>query len=117
MQEPQPGLKAKDIKPCSFCKKGVMKNGHPMFYRISMEMHCVELKAVQRTHGLEEFFGGGPAGAMLANVMGDDPDITKKISLDTKTICLACAQDPMTAFAQLLESEEEDDSTEATEPT
>ena len=86
-------MKRADLKNCAICGKGLMHSGSPLFYRVKIERMGFDAVAVQQTHGLETFFGGGQAGAMLANVMGPDPDIAKSISSDEALICDSCAME------------------------
>ena len=45
-------------------------------------------------HGLEQYFGGGSAGAKLADVMGPDPEIAKSIDDGfTLWVCENCAME------------------------
>jgi hypothetical protein len=89
-------MKARDIKPCAICGKGVMHSGVPLFYRVKVESMGVDIAAVKRHSGLEQVFGGGQAGAVLADVMGPDPDIAKPIIEDQPAVlvCQTCALEP-----------------------
>ncbi len=89
-------MKAADFKPCAICGKGVMHSGIPLFYRVKVEHMGVDVKAVQRHAGLEQVFGGGQPGAVLANIMGPNDAIAKPIIEDQPPVlvCQPCAMEP-----------------------
>ena len=96
-------MKADEIQKCSMCGKGVMHAGIPLFYRLRVETMGVDVKAVQRHAGLEQVFGGGQAGAVLANVMGPGEDIAKPLGEPTtKILCQPCAVKPDLPLLMLL---------------
>lgn len=101
MPESKP-FKRRDVKPCCVCGKGVAQGGID-FYRLHGLDHMVlDPGAIRRTDGLEKFFGGGGAGAMLANAMGDDPDLAHTLdSTDEVLVCSKCALEA--PLAQILE--------------
>lgn len=86
-------LKQSDLEKCILCDKGVMHSGDPVFYRISMQQFVVDIPAVQRQHGLEQFFHQAPA---LAGVMGPNDDMAKASSEpQTGLLCASCAFKPI----------------------
>ena len=87
-----PGIKRKHIKNCALCDKGVAHDGNMTFYRLKIERFMLSPRGIQQTAGLEQFFGGGGGGAMLADVMGSDPDLAKAVILPVEVlICEDCA--------------------------
>jgi hypothetical protein len=97
-----PPLGRKDLKPCAICGKGLMHTGLPLFWRVHVERIGVDAQAVQRQAGLETFFGGGHAGAVLADVMGDGAALAKPLDAPTvRLICESCATDKPTFIAIL----------------
>lgn len=85
-------MKARDAKKCCCCGLGVAVAG-PTFYTVQIRYFALDPRGIQRTHGLEQFFGGGQAGAALAHIMGDDPDIAQPLGEPTPQlwVCLNCA--------------------------
>jgi len=81
-----------------------MSSGLPLFWRVKIERMGVDMRAAQRQHGLEQFFGGGPGGVALADVMGDGAPIATPFedSEITVLICENCATEP-TFIAALAE--------------
>lgn len=77
-------------KGCAVCGKGIMHDGQIAFYRVAIDHFVSNLQAIQRTHGLEQFFGGGPAGAALADAMGTDEDLAIKVSSNNFLVCQKC---------------------------
>lgn len=114
MAEPKP-FKRRDVKPCCMCGKGVGAAGLD-FYRLRGLDHMVlDPSGIQRTHGLEQFFGGGVAGAMLANAMGDDPDLAQTMTaLDEALVCSECGmQYPLAAIAEAIADREQVEAADA----
>jgi hypothetical protein len=101
-----PGLKRKEIEKCAVCLEGVAHNRQITFYRVTVERFILDHLAIQRTHGLEQFFGGGSAGALMANVMGTDEDLAKQICPASSFIlCEECAMKTETnGLAYILEA-------------
>ncbi len=98
---PQP-IARKDLKPCAICGKGLMHTGVPLFWRVHIERIGVNAQAVQRQAGLETFFGGGHAGAVLADVMGDGARLAEPIGEPAvRLVCESCATDQATFIAIL----------------
>ena len=88
------GLKRKDvIQKCLLCNQGLMHNQwNPTFFRVTLERHIVDMQAVSRQAGLEQFFGGSPGAVAVASVMGPDEDMSKPMgAIPTFLICGDCA--------------------------
>lgn len=98
VQNPFPNtkpMKEKELRAsavCAICLQKIGSSGF-MFYRLSIERHGVDLNAIKRKSGLENFLGS-PA---LAAVMGPDEDMTIPL-MDkiTITVCEGCADQPIT---------------------
>jgi len=59
------------------------------FYKIKIERCIVDMREVQRAHGMEMMMGGH---ALLANIMGPDADLAKILPDSTAgLICDECA--------------------------
>lgn len=80
-------LKHKDFKPCLLCGKGMMHAGSITFFRITIERHLIDVRAVERAHGMELLMGD----AKLANVMGPNEALAKQIDTNTVLICEPCS--------------------------
>lgn len=96
-------IKRSDIKPCAKCGKGVMHTGLPLFWRVTIERYGIDVKAVQRTVGLEMMLGS----VALANVMGTNETLAKPVMDDVILIlCENCAMEdyPIAALAELVKS-------------
>lgn len=86
------GFKRKDIQDCVHCNRGVAHSNNITFYELKIKRYVLDLREIQKEHGLETFFGGGNQGATLASVMGANPDIAKELSKEIKVlICEDCA--------------------------
>lgn len=83
-------IKRTDLRPCALCKKGLMSGGTVDIYAIAFEQHIINPAAVQREMGLENFFGGGQAGATLAVAMGTNSDMTAVTQRKEVLICQGC---------------------------
>lgn len=84
-------MKQEEITACAVCRRGVAHDRNLTFYRVRVEYLVLNVQAIQRQHGLEQFFGGGQAAARIAHVMGPGEDIAKGLSEDTGLVCFDCA--------------------------
>jgi len=81
-------MKQAELTPCALCGKGLLHDNHLDFYRVTVERHIVNGRAVQRQHGLELMLGNH----FLAAVMGPDEDMTVELpGTKTANICFDCA--------------------------
>lgn len=93
-------MKRTEISKCALCGQGVMHDGNIIFYRLSIQTFGMDLKAVQRQAGLEQFLGGNAA---IAHAMGPDEDLAIAVhEPETALVCLPCACTP-SCVASLLE--------------
>lgn len=93
-------MKRTEFKKCALCDKGMMHDGGIIFYKVSIQTFGVDLRAVQRAAGLEQFLGGNAA---IAHAMGPDEDLGIAVhDPETGLVCLECALRPV-CLAQLLE--------------
>jgi len=95
-------FKRLDIQPCCICGQGIMHDNQITFVRVrGLDYLVITPEGVKRTHGLEQFFGGGNVGAALAHAM-DDPELAKvTIPVSDKLVCLKCATE--TTLAEFIE--------------
>ena len=81
-------MKRTELTKCVICDQGVMHDNNIAFNRITFERFVVDIRAVQRQHGLELQLGN----ATLANVMGPDEDIAKQMGeSEVAIICDECS--------------------------
>lgn len=93
----------REICICARCSKAIGHTGLPLFWRVSIERFGVDLNAVRRQSGLEQFMGN----VQLAAVMGPDEDLAKPMmEKKTITLCERCAIDAPTPIAMLAELEQ-----------
>lgn len=93
-------MKRTEIGKCALCGHGVMHDGNIIFYRVSIQTFGIDLRAVQRAAGLEQFLGGNAA---IAHAMGPDEDLAIAVhDPETALFCLPCACTP-SCVASLLE--------------
>lgn len=83
-----PGLKQRDFAPCALCGRGVAACGHVHFYRVRMEQFVFDANAIRRQHGLETMLG---QAAALAQALGPDEDLAKRVSVTEQLVCGECA--------------------------
>ena len=77
-----------EIDKCALCKKGVLHGGVPIFFRVTVERFGVDLRAVQREHGMELAMGS----PVLAAVFSDGRPLANRMNLPgTLTVCMDCA--------------------------
>jgi hypothetical protein len=85
---------------CAHCGKLIGQNQLPIFYRVTIERHGVDVAAVNRKSGLEAFLNS----PRLASVMGPDEDMTMPLMIPrTITICERCSLEdtPVALLAEL----------------
>ena len=89
-------MKEKELREraeCGICDRKIMKSASPLFYVVSIQRFGVEMRAVHRQAGLEQFLGGSVA---IAQAMGPDEDMATELT-DKKelTVCEGCAGKPI----------------------
>lgn len=95
-------MKQPEFTKCLGCGRGVMASGSIAFYRITIERLGVNMPAVKRQAGLEDFLGGQ---ARIAFVMGEQEDIGLPIGdAQRGLICDDCAIKHVSCIAQLSET-------------
>lgn len=84
-------MKRDEITNCVLCDRGLMADRVPISYRVTIDVQVADTAAVQRTHGLEQFFGGGQAGAVLGHVFSPDHELLKSQGQATVNVCHMCS--------------------------
>jgi len=80
-----PGLKERDLQRCASCGN---RHEAAVLYRVTVETFGLDLGAIRRQIGLGMMMGGNAA---IAQVMGPDEDMAKRIDTSTVILCLDCA--------------------------
>lgn len=85
-------MKERELRACAtcgLCGEKIGKSGMPMFWRVRVERHGIDLGAVQRQTGLAMLLGGHGG---IAAAMGTDAEMTVPL-MDpvTLTVCEPCA--------------------------
>jgi hypothetical protein len=84
-------VKARELKPCGMCGKGLMHTGVPLFYRLTIEVMGVNLQAVRERSGLGQLFNGNAA---LAEVFAPTGEIANRVhEPDVMLVCQPCSLD------------------------
>lgn len=74
---------------CALCGNKIGKSGAPMFWRVRVERHGIDLGAVQRQTGLAMLLGGHGG---IAAAMGPDEEMTVLLMDPVAlTVCEPCA--------------------------
>jgi hypothetical protein len=98
--QPMKEAELRERSTCVCCDKKLGQTGSPLFYKVSIERHMVNLGAVQRQSGLALSMGS----AMLAQVMGPDENMTAVLDdVVTVTVCQMCACEPHWPLAAIVE--------------
>lgn len=84
-------LQRGEIRKCDCCGKGLMHGSSLNVYRVRVESHVLNVNVLRRQAGLEMVFGGGAAGAVLADVMGPERDYSVPLVARDLVICFDCA--------------------------
>jgi len=81
-------LDISELKPCRLCGKGVMHAGSLGFYELTMRSCVIDVKNVQRMHGLELMMGGN---VPIARIFSPSNTIAHRLAPARHLICSACA--------------------------
>lgn len=80
-------LAREEIRLCDLCGA---RHEVPGVYRIRLEAHQLDNRAIMQTAGLEMHFGGGAQGAVLASIMGSHSDFSKPMNEVEVMVCHNC---------------------------
>lgn len=91
----------REAATCARCSRKIGETRAPLFYRLKIERHMLNLGALQRQNGLAMMLGGN---GLLAAVMGPDEDMTENLMDAAReiTICEGCGTESI-CVAQLAE--------------
>lgn len=85
------GMKQEELRRharCTNCNKLIGQTSLPLFFKITIERHGIDLGAVKRQTGLEMMLGS----PFIAAAMGPNEDMTRLLAGPfTATICEDCA--------------------------
>lgn len=84
-------LRPDELTRCAGCASGLAVQV-PLFYRVTLEQHAVDLGAVQRLGGLVALMGGNQ---QLAAAFSPDREYTKQLWSNSILLCQACAMEAM----------------------
>ncbi len=93
------------VSTCGICTEKIGKSAMPMFFRVRIDRYALDGAAMQRQQGL-----GLQIGGQLAQVMGPDEDLAKKIHTNELTVCMNCACGKQISIVELEEDKSEDES-------
>jgi hypothetical protein len=77
-------MKVEELRPCDGCGKSI----NPVFFRVRVEQHVIDQRAVQQHVGLATMFGGSGALANVFDSYGNDA--TKEMASKTVLLCSSC---------------------------
>ena len=89
-----------ELKPCALCKKGMMHNGDVAFYEIEIAQCVVDLRNVQRIHGLELMMDGATG---IARALSPNNNVAQRLPSARHLVCQPCLIE-RTDLAILLEN-------------
>lgn len=85
------GMREQELRKaatCAVCKRGILANGLPLFWRVKIERHGVKMDRVRRQTGMEMLMGGNVA---IAQTMGPNEVMTEQIMTPRElTVCESC---------------------------
>lgn len=92
----------RECEDCNLCNEKIGKSGIPMFWRVKIERHGLDLNALERQTGLAMSMGKNMAP--LAQIMGPDEEMTMPM-MDpvTITVCETCAISSLHCVASMAE--------------
>ena len=87
-----------EVMDCKLCGKNIGEAGVPLFWRVKIERHGLDLLAMRRQSGLAMQIGSGA----LANIMGPDEEMTKPMMEPIEfTVCETCASEKTHCIAYM----------------
>lgn len=92
----------RSLAQCCICKKKIGQFQLPIFHKITAERFMVNVKAVQRQHGLEQMFNGHIA---LAQVFSPNQDMAVSMAKGTVMICDDCVIEKLPGVFEAMEEE------------
>lgn len=85
-------MKEKELRElctCAICNRKIGETKNPCFFKVTLERHMLNLRAIQRQQGLAMMLGGNAA---IAAVMGPDDEMTDVVyPAKTIMVCDGCA--------------------------
>lgn len=84
----------REAATCFMCQKLILATGVPLFWRVHLVRHAVDMDAARRQDGLGAMLGN----SRLANIMGPDETMTKVISEKEVSICEACSGEETSVY-------------------
>ena len=93
-------MKQNEFSNCVLCDAGMAKDG-VFFYRVSVEQMVLDLRAIQKQHGMEMIMG---AAAPLAKIMGPNEDLARGLGPTSFLVCGKCALHSDRPIAAYLEA-------------
>lgn len=116
-RDPAAEIRRHQLEKCATCGAGLMENGGITFMRVRLERFVFNVGAVRRLHELETSRCGGWVGAALAEVMGLDEPLARRLGEPIEgLICQACglAPDGVLRTLERIEEQREGKSAPAT---
>jgi hypothetical protein len=90
-----------DLLPCGQCGKGMMHAGDVSFYEVTIVQCVVDVRNVQRMHGMELMMGGAVG---IARALSPDHTVARRVGAPTRRmVCQQCALMDPQPVALLLE--------------
>jgi len=103
-------MKRRELRPCDGCGKGLMHDNCIVFYHARVAQFVGDLRAIERAMGMEMLMHGNVA---LAEFMGPDDDLARKIVEHDSMLCLECATTK--TVAELIEKLNDSDPAQETD--
>jgi hypothetical protein len=85
------------LSTCAVCGLKIGQTPIPVFWKVTIERHGIDMNAVRRQSGLAMMLGGN---GVLASVMGPDDEMTQKLMGPvTMMVCDSCGCGSETSIA------------------
>ena len=94
----------RELATCLVCREKVGQKQSPIFWKVSMQRHMLDLAAISKQNGLGMMLGGTGG---LAMAMGTDADMTVGLGAElTFGLCDACVISHLSQVFEGLDEEE-----------
>jgi len=77
-----------ELMPCAVCGKGVMHQGVPVFYELTIRSVVADISNIRRMHGMEQVMGGN---VPLARIFLPSNKVGDRLPANRVLLCADCA--------------------------
>lgn len=76
-----------ELQPCAFCGQGMAHSGSVVFYELRLSQCVIDMRNVQRMHGLEMMMGGAVG---VARALSPSNNVAQRLPAERRLVCQPC---------------------------